>query len=113
MRSRRAILEFVRLNPLHEHPRASVKFIDEIRDRLPDLRLPVTWLMPSPGVIVSEDYPPSRAKFERFKTLLPKLQVKSFGPGHHFLSEENPARVAELVNETIRENGLAGSKGQI
>lgn len=63
--------------------------------------------MPSPGVIVLEDYPPSQAKFERFKALLPRLEVKPFGPGHHFLSEENPRRVAELVSQTIKEKGLA------
>ena len=106
IRSRRAQLAFVRLNPLHGKPRDSVQFIGEIRDRLPDLNMPVTWLMPSPGVIVSEDYPPSQTKFEAFKTLIPQLEVKQFGPGHHFLAEENPQRVAELVSETIRKNGL-------
>jgi hypothetical protein len=62
IRSRRAQLAFVRVNPLHGKPRASVQFIEEIRDRLPELKVPVTWLMPSPGVIVSEDYPPSQAQ---------------------------------------------------
>ena len=109
VRSRRAILEFVRLNPLHGSPAESVRFIEDIRARLPDLALPVTWLMPTPGVIVSDDYPPSQAKFERFKTLVPSLEVKPFGSGHHFLSEENPRRVADLVSETIREKGLAST----
>jgi haloalkane dehalogenase len=107
VRSRRAILEFVRLNPLHGKPQASVKFIEEIRVRLPELKLPVTWLMPSPGVIVSADYPPSQAKFDRFKTLVPGIEVKPFGLGHHFLSEENPVRVAEMVSQTLAEKGLA------
>ncbi|MEX2282837.1 MAG: hypothetical protein WEE89_10185 [Gemmatimonadota bacterium] len=30
--------------------------------------------------------------------------MKDFGPGHHFLAEENPRRVVELVVETIREH---------
>lgn len=107
IRSRRALLEFIRLNPLHGKPPASVRFIEEIQSRLPHLTVPVTWLMPSPGVIVSEDYPPSQAKFERFRGSVPSLEVKDFGRGHHFLSEENPRRVAELVSETIREKGLA------
>jgi haloalkane dehalogenase len=106
VRSRRAQLAFVRLNPIHGKPRETAEFIAEIRDRLPHLDLPMTWFMPSPGVIVSEDWPPSQAKFETFKTLLPHLEVKGFGPGHHFLAEENPQRVAELVGETIREKGL-------
>jgi haloalkane dehalogenase len=106
VRSRRAQLAFVRINPLHGEPRESVQFIEEIRSRLPHLQVPVTWLMPSPGVIVSKDYPPSLAKFERFKALIPRLDIKDFGDGHHFLAEENPRRVAELVSETIREKGL-------
>jgi len=103
-------LAFVRLNRLHGKPRASVQFIEAIRNRLPDLKVPVTWLMPSPGVIVFEDYPPSQAKFERFRALVPSLEVKDFGTSHHFLSEENPQRVAELVSETIREKGLAARR---
>jgi hypothetical protein len=71
------------------------------------VKVPVTWLMPSPGVIVSEDYPPSQAKFERFKALMPGLGVKEFGAGHHFLAEENPSRVAKLVSEAIHEKGRA------
>jgi hypothetical protein len=33
--------------------------------------------------------------------------VSSAEAGHHFLFEENPHRVAELVSNTIREKGLA------
>lgn len=53
----------------------------------------------------SDDYPPSLRKLEELKDLLPSMSVKSFGPGHHFLAEENPARVVELVVEAIREPG--------
>jgi haloalkane dehalogenase len=103
VRSRRAMREFVRLNPLHGEPKASVDFINQVRAGLPKLTVPVTWLKATPGVVPSDDYTPSLRKLEELKDLLPHMRVKSFGPGHHFLAEENPTRVVELVVETIRE----------
>ena len=103
VRSRRAMREFVGLNPLHGEPKASVDFINAIRAGLPTLTVPITWLKATPGVVPSDDYPPSLRKLEELKRLLPNMPVKSFGPGHHFLAEENPTRVVELVVETIRE----------
>lgn len=115
VRSRRAMREFVGLNPLHGKPEASVDFMNGLRARLPTLALPVTWLKATPGVVPSDDYPPSLRKLEELKTLLPDLRMKSFGPGHHFLAEENPARVVELVVETIRERvpGTSPSAGTV
>lgn len=104
VRSRRAMREFVGLNPLHGEPKASVDFMNGIRAQLPTLSVPVTWLKATPGVVPSDDYPPSLRKLVELKGLLPRMRVKSFGPGHHFLAEENPARVVELVVETIGES---------
>ena|SRR5882672_3748563 len=101
VRSRRAILEFLRLNPIHGKPRASVDFIEFVRRGLPALRTPVTWLKASPGVVPSDDYPPSLKRLEELKSLLPHMVIKQFGSGHHYLAEENPARVVELVVEAI------------
>ncbi len=103
IRSRRAMREFVRLNPLHGKPKASVDFINGIRTELPKLQTPVTWLKATPGVVPSDDYPPSLRKLEELQKLLPVMKMKKFGPGHHFLAEENPARVVELVVEAIRD----------
>ena len=102
VRSRRAMLEFVRLNPLHGKPQASVDFIESVRRGLSSLRTPVTWLKASPGVVPSDDYPPSLKKLEELKSLLPRLVIKQLGSGHHFLAEENPQRVVELVVEAIK-----------
>jgi pimeloyl-ACP methyl ester carboxylesterase len=101
IRSRRAMREFVQLNPLHGKPRASVEFIEAIREALPALELPVTWLKASPGVVPSDDYPPSLKKFEELRRIFPRIVVKDFGPGHHFLSEERPERVVDLLVESI------------
>ena len=102
VRSRRAMLEFVRLNPIHGKPQASVDFIESVRSGLPSLHTPVTWLKASPGVVPSDDYPPSLKKLEELTSLLPRMVIKQFGPGHHFLAEENPERVVELVVEAIK-----------
>lgn len=104
IRSRRAMREFVRLNPLHGKPQGSVDFINRIRAGLPTLSVPITWLKATPGVVPSDDYPPSLQKLEDLKRMQPRIEVKSFGPGHHFLAEENPARVVDLVVETIRKH---------
>jgi haloalkane dehalogenase len=101
IRSRRAMREFVQLNPLHGEPKASVDFIEAIRAALPALDLPVTWLKATPGVVPSDDYPPSLKKFEELRRILPRMVVKDFGPGHHFLSEERPERVVDLLAESI------------
>ena len=105
IRSRRAMRELVRLNPLHGQPKASVDFIDRIRSGLLALTMPITWLKATPGVVPSDDYPPSLRKLEELKRLQPRIDVKSFGPGHHFLAEENPAHVVELVVEAIAGTG--------
>ena len=63
----------------------------------------ITWkLKPTPGVVPSDDYPPSLRKFEEVTRLLSLIQLRDFGAGHQFLAEENPKRVVELV-ESIRE----------
>lgn len=97
IRSRRAMRAFVQLNPLHGEPAASVRFVDDLRKALPGLTLPVTWLKATPGVVPSDDHPPSLRKLEQLKELLPAMRVVDFGAGHHFLSEERPERVVELV----------------
>jgi len=105
--SRRAMREFIGLNPLHGKPKASVDFIRAIRAKLPDLKVPVTWLKATPGVVPTDDYPSSLRKLDELTRLLPRMQVRDFGPGHHFLAEENPGRVVELVVDTIRERTRA------
>jgi haloalkane dehalogenase len=107
VRSRRAMREFVLLNPVHGEPRASVEFIERIRAALPTLHVPVTWLKATPGVVPSDDYPPSLRKLDDLQRLLPGMRIKSFGSGHHFLAEENPERLVELIVETLHSDARA------
>lgn len=108
IKSRRAMREFVGLNPIHGKPEASVHFINEIRSQLPKLKLPITWLKATPGVVPSDDYPSSLKKLDELKKLLPHMKMRDFGPGHHFLAEENPKKVVEFVVQMIKENSLIG-----
>jgi haloalkane dehalogenase len=101
--SRRAMLELVRLNPVHGRPRASVEFIESVRRKLPELHIPITWLKASPGVVPSDDYPRSLERLAGLQELVPHMRVRQFGTGHHFLAEENPSRVVDMVVEAIAE----------
>jgi haloalkane dehalogenase len=100
-KSRRSIRAFVDLNPLEGKPKASYDIIDEIQKGMSDHRMPIQWLMPTPGVIVSDAHPSSQAKFARFTERYPQIQTVPFGGGHHFLSEESPIRVAQCVSEAV------------
>lgn len=101
VRSRRAMLELIRLNPVHGKPTESVEYMERLRAKLPDLRMPVTWLKATPGVVPSDDYPPSLKRLEQLQDLIPHMSIADFGPGHHFLAEENPERVVELVADAV------------
>ena len=54
-----------------------------------------------PGVVPSDDFPPQRKRLDQLKALIPHMAIAQFGPGHRFLAEERPERVAELVSEWI------------
>ena len=102
VRSRRAMLELIRQNPLHGKPQSSIAFMEDVRAGLGSLTLPVTWIKATPGVVPSDDYPPSLRKLEELKDLIPHMVLAPFGPGHHFLAEENPERVVELVVQAVQ-----------
>lgn len=104
IRSRRSIRAFVDMNPLEGKPKASYDIIDEIQAGMKQHPMPIHWLLPSPGVIVSEDHPPSQKKFARFCKTFPQIQTYDFGTGHHFLSEENPLRVSQMVTKIVSSN---------
>lgn len=106
--SRRAMLEFTRLLPLEGQPVASTEFMDQLRVDLAALHHPVTWLKATPGVIPSDDYPPALQRLENLRSILPDLRIRDFGPGHHYLSEERPERVVELLTETLLDPSSSG-----
>jgi haloalkane dehalogenase len=107
IRSRRAMRAFPNLLPVDGEPKESYEFFDEIQRALPRLAFPIVWIKATPGIVPSEEFPPSLERLEDLKRRIPHLAVKNFGPGHHFLAEENPDRLAGLLAEWMRANELA------
>ncbi len=60
-------------------------------------------LFAEPGVIVSHANPCGHRRLDELRERLPQLQVRAFGDGFHFLSEENPDRVVEMVVQWLDE----------
>ena len=102
-KSRKAIGDFPKLIPINGLPKASQDFADRLEAGLHKLTFPFVWFVANPGVIISELNPIGLGRLESLKEHLPQLQIREFGPGHHYLSEENPARVVEMVVSWVSE----------
>ena len=108
IRSRRAVRAFSQLLPIECRPPESYEFIEAIEQRLPAVKFPVLWIKATPGAIISEI---TVYHLVTLKARLPQLEVKEFGPGLHYLQEDDPQKIAELIVEWMRTNKLAGTKG--
>lgn len=102
-RSRKALGDFPKLIPMNQKPAASYDFALELQNGLPKLNMPVLWIKSDPGVIVSMVNPIGMGRLDTLKTQLPDLAIQDFGPGYHFLSEERPERVVEMVAAWVNE----------
>jgi haloalkane dehalogenase len=101
--SRRAIRAFPRLLPIEGVPPESEMFMDTIGRKLASVKFPVLWIKATPGVMVSRD---SEYHLSVLKRLLPQLIIKDFGPGLHYLQEDNPEKIAGLVTEWMHQCGF-------
>lgn len=101
--SRKAIGSFPKLLPIEGKPKESYDFFLEIQQGLKSFKAPVMWIKATPGVVPSDDYPPQAKRLDEVKALIPHMVIRPFGPGHHFLAEERPERVAELVSGWVNE----------
>lgn len=104
--SRRAMRAFPKLLPVEGNPKESYDFFLEIQEGLGRLKFPIAWIKATPGIVPSDDFPSSLKRLEDLKRRLPHMVMKDFGPGHHFLAEENPDRLSSLIVEWLREKGL-------
>jgi haloalkane dehalogenase len=105
--SRRAMRVFPQLLPVECRPAESYAFIEEIEQRLPAAKFPVLWIKASPGVVISEI---TQYHLITLKARLPQLEVKEFGPGLHYLQEDDPKKIAELIVEWMRLNNVMGKE---
>lgn len=102
-KSRKAIGDFPKLLPTDGKPKESLEFALELQKGLKGIRFPVLWILADPGVVVSKASPIGLGRLEDLKTRVPQLQIRNFGKGYHFLSEENPEKIVEMVSEWLIE----------
>jgi haloalkane dehalogenase len=106
IRSRRAVRAFSQHLPVECRPSESYEFIEAIEQRLPAAKFPVLWIKATPGAVISEI---TVYHLITLKARLPQLEVKEFGPGLHYLQEDDPQKIAELIVEWMRTNKLVGT----
>ncbi len=98
--SRRAIRQFPCLLPIEGKPKESWLFIKNVEEKLPLLKSPVLWIRAAPGVIISKE---TEYHLIELSARLPQLVVMDFGPGLHYLQEENPDKIADLILSWMRQ----------
>jgi pimeloyl-ACP methyl ester carboxylesterase len=101
--SRRPIRLFPQLIPIEGRPEASRLFIEEIEDSLRRLDVPVLWIKATPGAIITEN---TAYRLVALAARIPKLAVKEFGPGLHYLQEDDPKRLVGLITGWIKAHSL-------
>lgn len=101
IQSRKAIRAFPKLIPIEGKPKESFVFVKNTEDKLPKLNFPSLIIKPTPGGAVDTE-----EKIQRFRKAFPMLAEKDFGPGVHYLQEDNPEKLSRLLVEWIREQRL-------
>lgn len=105
VKSRRAIRKFPQLIPVEGKPRESFEFINEINEKLARVTSPALWIKATPGAILREE---TAYRLLVLKEKLPQLVVRYFGPGLHYLQEDDPEKIVRLLVNWMREYGLVG-----
>ena len=106
--SRKALGTFPKLLPMDGKPAASQRFALDLQAGLKNVTSPILWIKSDPGVIVSLKNPIGYGRLEELQQAWPQMEVRDFGPGYHFLTEERPDRVAEMISDWVIENHLNG-----
>jgi len=101
--SRRSVRVFPQLIPIEGRPEASRQCMDEINRNMPRLDCPVLWIKATPGAIITKD---TEYRLTALAVRLPRIEIREFGPGLHYLQEEDPERLSELLAGWIRGHNL-------
>ncbi len=96
-KSRKAIGDFPRLLPVGGSPSESHAFALEVQAGLSRISFPVLWILAEPGTVVSHVNPIGMGRLEDLRRRLPQMEVRDFGKGYHYLTEENPQRWVEIM----------------
>lgn len=92
--SRRAVRLFPNLIPVEGVPKESYDFMKDVEARASSLRMPALLIKATPGMLVDTE-----EKVNRFKKSLPQITVKDFGPGLHYIQEDDPEKISRLLVE--------------
>ncbi len=98
--SRKAIRAFPKLLPIAGRPEESDDFIENVQKKLQGVKFPLLWIKATPGAIVSNE---TEYHLHLLQNRLPQLLVKDFGPGLHYLQEDDPEKIANFITEWVRQ----------
>jgi len=104
VKSRRAVRRFPQLIPIEGEPKESLEFIEDIERNLGGLKGQVQWIKTTPGAIITKE---TEYHLTALKEKLPRLVVKDFGPGLHYLQEDDPEKIVDLLVKWLREKELS------
>lgn len=99
--SRKAIRAFPKLLPIAGKPQESDAFIEEVQKKLQTVKFPALWIKATPGAIISKE---TEYHLHILQKTLPQLIIKDFGPGVHYLQEDGPEKIADLIIEWVRQS---------
>ena len=102
-KARRAVGAFPKMLPINGHPAESQDVADELVAGLKNINFPLLWIKADPGVVVSNVNPIGMGRLEELQKQIPSMEVRDFGKGNHFLPEDNPEKLAEMVSKWIKE----------
>jgi len=105
--SRGGIRAFPQLLPIAGKPADSDVFIEELQLKLHRLKVPVLWITATPGIVLSRD---TEYHLHILRQRLPQLIIKDFGPGLHYLQEDDPDKIADLIVSWMHQSKLTGTK---
>ena len=108
--SRRPVRVFPQLIPIEGRPGTSRLFIEEIEDSLRRLDIPVLWIKAAPGAIITKD---TEYRLTALAARMPRLVIMNFGPGLHYLQEDDPGRLAEMIAGWIKRYNLHNLPSEI
>ncbi|MEK7462865.1 MAG: haloalkane dehalogenase, partial [Patescibacteria group bacterium] len=94
IKSRRAIRVFPKLLPINGKPRAGAEVMKEIETGLSSFTCPMLWILNEQGSLTEKDIPWLREK-------IPQITTKNFGQGKHFMQEDNPEKLSQILSDWI------------
>jgi haloalkane dehalogenase len=98
--SRQATRAFSTMLLRDGRPEGSRTLLEETEARLPTFHAPVCLIRATPGTDYSDEL------VDGLRKKLPQLESLGFGPGGHYLQEDDPERLSRILIEWFRSKGV-------